>query len=71
MGAYVKTLFLSADSSPLFGAARVLDLCGVFDEYNTSPSEEEADSKALFWDWAIVGEDLRNAMREFEIGHTR
>jgi len=67
----VKTLFLSADSSPLFGAARVLDMCGVFDQYNTSQSEEEADSKALFWDWAMVGEDLRNAIREFETIHSK
>jgi hypothetical protein len=46
-------------------------MCGVFDQYNTSQSEEEADSKALFWDWAMVGEDMRNAIREFETIHSK
>lgn len=67
----MKTLFLAADSSPLFGAARVLDLCAVFDQYNTSGSEEEADSKALFWDWVMVGEDLNKAISEFEATHIK
>lgn len=67
----MKTLFLAADSSALFGAARVLDLCAVFDKYNTSGSDEEADSKALFWDWAMVGEDLNKAINEFESTHIK
>jgi hypothetical protein len=43
----------------------------VFDQYNTSGSEEEADSKALFWDWVMVGEDLNKAISEFEATHIK
>ena len=30
--------------------------------YNTSATEEEADARALFSDWSMVGQDLQNAM---------
>ena len=46
------------------GAARVLDLGGTFDEYNTSATPEDADACALWGDWAVVGEDMRIAIEE-------
>ena len=44
-----------------FGAARLLDLGGRFDEYNYSPTPIEADLNALRADWLAVGNDIREA----------
>lgn len=63
----MKTLFLCADPSWLSGAARILDLGGTFDVYNSSATGEEADAKAIYSDWAIVGEDLQHAIDEHEL----
>jgi hypothetical protein len=49
------------------GAARALDLGGIFDVYNVSNSESEADTMALASDWHQVGADLRDAMERY--GH--
>ena len=57
---------LFATPSFLTGAARLVDLGGVFDKYNQSESEEEADSRALASDWLVVGEDLRKAMNKMD-----
>lgn len=63
----MKTLFLCADPSWLSGAARILDLGGTFDVYNSSATGEEADAKATYSDWAMVGEDLQHAIDEYEL----
>lgn len=68
-GDLMKTLFLSATPSFLFGAARIGDVGGVFDVYNASSSPEEADSRAIHSDWSIVGEDIQRSMDEFEELH--
>jgi hypothetical protein len=54
--------YLFAQPSFLTGMGRVLDLGGVFDDYNTSETEAEAESKAMLSDWAAVGQDLADAM---------
>ena len=59
--------FLFAMPSWFSGAARTLDLTGQFDEYNDSPSENDADAKALLCDWRAVGDALRDAMKAFTI----
>ncbi|HEV2105924.1 MAG TPA: hypothetical protein VGU27_09360 [Candidatus Eisenbacteria bacterium] len=58
------TDYLYARPSFLAGAARTLDFMGLFDSYNTSPSEAEADETAMFSDWRAVGEDLFSVMRQ-------
>ena len=63
----LKTGFLFATPSVIAGVARLLDLWGVFDRYNTADSEEEADAFALYSDWRIVGQDLRDAMNDFGV----
>jgi hypothetical protein len=63
----VQSDFLFAAPTFISGAARVLDLYGVFDKYNTSSSALEADSKAILSDWSMVGQDLFWAMHQFEI----
>ncbi len=59
--------FLYASPSFLEGAARILDFGNTLNEYNTSKSEEEADEIALRMDWAMVGADLRSAMKNIEV----
>ena len=39
---------------------------GVFDEYNISPTPEEADARATFSDWRAVGEDVFRAAMALE-----
>jgi len=58
--------FLFATPTFIYGAARVLDLYGVFDAYNSSSTDYEADYKALWSDWSIVGQDICSAMKQFE-----
>jgi hypothetical protein len=57
--------FLAAAPSWLSGSARVLDLAGQFDEYNDSQSTHAADAKAIFCDWRIVGDTIRDALNVF------
>jgi hypothetical protein len=63
MTSRVKSDFLYAQPSFGSGFARVFDLWGRFDEYNTSPNTEEADSAALASDWIIVGQDICDALK--------
>jgi len=58
----VQTDFLFAQPSFASGAARLVDIWGQFDEYNSSPSGAEADAKALASDWIIVGQDIFDAL---------
>ena len=58
----VQTGFLFATPSFVSGLARVFDLFGQFDVYNTSETPDIADSKAIYCDFKIVGQDLRHAV---------
>ena len=57
----MTTDFLFARPSRLSGLARLLDLFCVFQLYNVSPNQDEADCRATFSDWVMVGQDLRRA----------
>jgi hypothetical protein len=57
--------FLIGTPSWLSGAARALDLAGVFDEYNDSHTIEAADARAMFCDWRVIGDTLLDAMNVF------
>ena len=59
--------FYSLYSRPSFlsGAARLVDLGGTFDRYQTSASPAQADSRALAQDWQSTGKALRKALRQF------
>ena len=37
----------------------MLDLFGTFDSYNESRTGDEADTKAMFADWRVTGQDLQ------------
>jgi hypothetical protein len=58
--------FLFATQSFVSGAARSLDLYCLFDSYNSSSTEREADYRAILSDWRVVGQDILSAMRESE-----
>jgi hypothetical protein len=59
-----KNFRLYAQPSFESGAARLVDLGGVFDKYNKSDSERQADTRALGSDWATVGADIEVAMEQ-------
>ena len=59
-----KADHLFASPSALSGIARFFDMAGVYDVYNGSSSEVDADCKAVYLDWSCVGDNLRAAMRK-------
>ena len=58
----VKADFLFARPSVTGGLARLFDFSGTFDAYNHSETPDEADAKAMFADWAAVGDSLACAI---------
>lgn len=67
MGNKIKSDFLVASPSYASGAARLLDWGGTFDQYNESRNPQEADASAIASDWFIVGDDLCDAMEQFQV----
>ena len=63
---YTDILFCK--NSFIRGMARVFDLFGNLNMYNTSDSSVEADSKAIYSDWLSSGNDLRNSMERYKYG---
>jgi hypothetical protein len=61
-----RSSFLSADSNFWVGFSRLLDVFGTANIYNESASQQDADYRALFSDWYMVGRDLQRAAQEFE-----
>jgi hypothetical protein len=61
----ISSDFLFARPSFWSGVGRLLNLWGKYDQYNTSRSIEEADMRALYSDWRITGEDVRDAWVEY------
>ena len=55
--------FLFARPTFWEGVSRIMDLGGTLQEYNTSQSDPEADTRALRADWYAIGEDLKAAVR--------
>ncbi len=62
-----RTDFLYARPSFLEGLARIMDLGNTLNEYNISPNGKEADYIALSNDWAMIGQDMYDAIAEFEL----
>lgn len=58
-----RTDFLYSSPSFLSGAASVLDIGATFTRFNTSATGEEADARAMWSDWAVVGQDLIEAAK--------
>jgi hypothetical protein len=66
MSSKVQSDFLVAAPSFYSGAGRLLDWYGSYDLYNVSRNGRQADAKAMFSDWRIVGQDINDALLEFE-----
>lgn len=54
--------FLYARPRGIFGVARFLDFGASFDDYNGSPSEADADARAIWADWTAVGDVIQQAI---------
>jgi hypothetical protein len=53
---------LFARPSFIEGVARAYDLGNTLSEYNRSETGEVADARALYADWRLVGDEIRQAM---------
>ena len=65
----MSTDFLFAQPSYLSGLASMFDFAGALGEYNTAPTGEEADARALTMDWRAIADDYRAAFAAFEREH--
>lgn len=54
----IKEYSLFACPSFLDGLSRVLDIAGLYDDYNYSLSGEMADKRAIMADWNAIGNDI-------------
>lgn len=61
------TDFLFAMPSFISGFGSVIDLGGTMEIFNESRSPSEADRLAMANDWAVVGNDIRNAMASISL----
>jgi hypothetical protein len=66
MQSKLETDFLIARPSLASGCARLFDWYALYDSYNQSDTEAEADGKAIFADWSAVGWDILAAMNQFD-----
>lgn len=60
------SLYLCADPGLLSGVARLFDFGNTFDAYNRATTGEEADGVGILWDWAMVGQDLSDAVSAYD-----
>ena len=61
-----RTDFLYATPSFLSGAATVFAVSGYSPSFNRSMTESEADSKAIYSDWSMVGQDIATSASTLE-----
>jgi uncharacterized protein YacL (UPF0231 family) len=60
-----KAKIIYTEPSLLKGAARTASIVNTLDKFSVSATEEEADYKALSNDWKIVGQHLKNAVKDY------
>jgi len=65
----VKTTYLLPKKSFLIGMGSIFNLRGKYYDYSTSESGIKADRKALENDWKMIGQDMRDAQKQFENSH--
>jgi hypothetical protein len=59
-----RTFFLFARPSFVEGMARIFDFGNSLNLYNESFTEQEADARALWSDWSMVGQDMNDAIQK-------
>ena len=62
----MRSDFFFASPSIWYGFAGLLDVGGTFDRYNFTRTAEEADARAVYCDWRMVGLDLVSAIQAFQ-----
>jgi hypothetical protein len=60
----IQSDFLFARPSFVEGVARMVDFGGSLNTYNTAPTGEEADARAMYEDWEALGADLKAALEQ-------
>jgi hypothetical protein len=63
----VRSDFLFAQPGFLYGLSRFFDFAGIFDSYNISRDTNEADARATFSDWHIIGADISSVLDMMEV----
>jgi hypothetical protein len=63
----VNTGFLYSTPGFLSGMASVLDIFGNLGRYNYSRTGKEADFRALYSDYRMIGQDIEGAMESLEM----
>ncbi|MCE0496625.1 MAG: hypothetical protein LV481_01575 [Methylacidiphilales bacterium] len=58
----IKSDHLVSAGSILIGAGTIMNIAGIYFQYNYSNSDEEADRCAIFRDWRMVGQDIEKAI---------
>ena len=61
-----SSLYLSAEPSFLYGAARLLDLGNTFDAYNRCETADSADVVGILIDWETIGQDLWTGVYNYD-----
>ena len=64
----VRSNYLFPDDTFLQGMASIFDIGDSLFIYNESKTGEEADQKAIANDWAVVGEDISEAIEKIKSG---
>lgn len=60
----IQSDFLFARPSLIEGVARMVDLGGSLNVYNTSRTPDEADARAIYEDWRALGHDVKEALEQ-------
>lgn len=63
-----RTSYLFSQPSLIEGIGRLFDWGATLNIYNSSDSAQEADYKALRSDWKATGDDIREAIVQYEKG---
>jgi hypothetical protein len=58
----LSTDFLAASGSLLIGMGSTFNLPGAYFSYNMAPSPHAADARALWQDFAMVGQDVTDIL---------
>mgnify|MGYP001184921638 CR=1 FL=1 len=61
-----KTTFIFKIPNFSSGFSSVLDIAGTNTKFKTSKTSEEADYKALLSDWTVTGQDIKNAIIDYD-----
>ena len=62
----LSTWFLVPRPNFFMGFGSVLGLFGGLFQYNVSKAPPDADAHAIYADWRIVGQDLRDALVSYD-----